>query len=351
MNDILRTQKSCAGTSVKQRLASPSKHIGNSIKTRILKGQQMTKATMTPAKKRTKTRAVGASLSLLMVMLAPQATLAQSNALPSGAYQAGAERIDLASQIQANSQEIAALQCLVSDGVDVEANLASLKQVMTSTDALLAALTSGDEAYNVALPETGQKMLDSIQRVQVQWGPYREWTQLISQAGVTSDQSNYLARHNLNVLHGAKLLESQVLSEYTIPPALLQSDAFTLLIAMRQRTLLQQIKKEVCGIASGNRVLGNQARLQNAQKLFDLSLGALQNGLPGAGVSAPPNDAIANQLADVAVTWADAKTGFDTFKGASDMDAAVTLLAGIDAVSAKMSDVAPLYVAAIRERN
>jgi len=311
----------------------------------------MTKATMLPATARPKTRVVGASLSLFMLLLTPQAAFAQETALSSTAYKSGAERIDLASQIQANTQEIAALQCLVSDGVDVDANLVSLTQVLTSTDALLAALVSGDEDLNVALAETSQKTLDSIQRVQVQWDPFREWTNLVTQAGVTAEKPNYLARHNLNVLHGARLLESQIMSEYTIPPALLQSDAFTLLIAMRQRTLLQQIKKEVCGIGSGNPVLGNADRLQRAYEMFDLSLGALQKGLPGAGVTAPPNGTIADQLAEVATTWANVKTSFDTFDSTSGVNAAAPLLADIDALSAKMSQIAPLYVSAIRERN
>jgi hypothetical protein len=289
-----------------------------------------------------------AALRVVALVLFAQSSSAQDNAL---AYAAGAERIDLAGQIQARTQEIAVLNCLITAGIMVEENRKSMKDAVGSVDSLLNALSMGDISYNVELAESSQTALSSIQRVRIQWDPFKKAAEEVSLGANPADGQRYIEKHNLNILHGTKLLESQIIAEYAIPPALLQSDAFTLHITMRQRALMQQIKKEACGVMSGNRILGTRQRLDRAVSLFDKSFIALREGYPSAGVSTPPNSTIAKKLDDMVSDWAAANALLkDLGQGASSQEVE-RLEAMLDAVYQKMVEIAPLYVVAIRERN
>lgn len=106
-----------------------------------------------------------------------------------------------------------------------------------------------------------------------------------------------------DMLHASKELLGFVVAEYSDPSQMLQSDAVLLQIAERQRMLEQEIANATCLIGEGIKVDASRAQLKAAIPLYEVSLAALRNGLPEAGVAAPPTLAIDLWLSDISERW------------------------------------------------
>jgi len=233
----------------------------------------------------------------------PMTSAVAQDAQPSGAvYISGAERIEIGDRIRMQSQRISAMACMMDAGVNVDAHRTAIQEAITEVDALLAGMKDGDATLNLTVAEDDRRMLSAIRGVKLQWEHFRDALNL-RLSDIELVGPDYVSRQNLNLMHASKFLVSETVNRYTIPPALLQSDAFTLQIAARQRSLAQQIAKESCALMTGNAVMGSSRRLQNATKRFDASFNALLNGFPAAGVSAPATDEIQERLSDMSADW------------------------------------------------
>jgi len=191
-----------------------------------------------------------------------------------------------------------------------------MSDAMGEYDMLFAALTDGNADLGIGLAEESRKMQNALRGMSLQWDRYKAAVQARLSGQIAERGPDYVSRQNLNVMHSGKYLISEVINHYTIPPALLQGDAFTLDIVARQRSLSQQIAKEACGVITDNGTLGRTVRLQRAVRLFDASYNALVSGFPGAGVSPPPTPAIKAGLDDIAGNWSAVKAEIDQVTGA-----------------------------------
>lgn len=269
---------------------------------------------------------------------------AQEGGATEGVYLSGAERIATGDRIRMLSQRISATACLVDAGVDMDKNRQVIADDIAQADGLLAAMKDGDSEIGIDVPEDDRKMLSAIRGVKLQWEPFRSAAELRLQAGVSAQGPDYVSRQNLNLMHASKYLISEVVSRYSIPPALLQSDAFTLQIMARQRSLSQQIAKESCGLLTGNTIMGNEKRLQNAVSRFDVSLTALVNGLQAAGVSPPPSAEIDTGLKEMAADWAALRADLATVTAGNDVPRAAQISEQMDGILRKLEALVPLYV-------
>lgn len=282
-----------------------------------------------------------------LAMAALFATMAFAPALAqdsSGVYLSGAERIDVSDRVRFLSQRISAAACLVDAGLDVETHRDVIAQAVGDFDNYMDALRDGDAALGITVVEEDRKMLTAIRGVQLQWDGFRRAAQARLGGGEVPSGPDYVSRQNLNLMHASKYLISEVISTYSIPPALLQSDAFTLDIVARQRSLSHQIAKEACGVITGNTVMGNMVRFDKSVRRYDASFNALLNGFEAAGVSPPPTPEIRAGLQAMADDWVALRADLAQVSGAADPALAVSIFNQFDSMSDQFDALIPLYV-------
>jgi len=270
---------------------------------------------------------------------------AQESSAPAGVYLAGAERIEIGDRVRMYSQRITAMACMIDAGVNVDENQAAITQAMAEVDVLLDAMKNGNSDLNVATVEEDRRMLEAIRGVALQWDIFKDALELRMNVGSDAIVGpDYVSRQNLNLMHATKYLISETVSKYTIPPALLQNDAFTLQIAARQRTLSQQIAKETCGILTGNAVMGSEVRLAKSTRRFDASFNALVNGFESAGVSAPATSEIREGLTAMSNDWTTLRAELEQVNKNSDPATVGALYGQLDSLMARFDTLVPLYV-------
>jgi hypothetical protein len=258
-----------------------------------------------------------------------------------------AERINYASTVRATGQQMALAICLSQAGVNTEANGKVVADGTAELAKLVAALEMGDESMGLE-KEEHQPIISAVRGLNSQWTRFDEQVKKLA-AGDEADKAfAYISRQNLNMSYASRNFLVRTMQFYVVAPELLQSYAFTLDIAARERALLMQMAKESCGLATGNTVMGNVKRLQNASRLFDLSLNALKNGFEAAGVITPPTPEIEAALADISTDWAALKPEFEKVNGSGVIDVAKATEIGAmsDALYVKLVALADLYVAA-----
>ncbi|MFQ1701416.1 type IV pili methyl-accepting chemotaxis transducer N-terminal domain-containing protein [Loktanella agnita] len=296
--------------------------------------------------KKTHTRLRHALCMFAVVATTGSTAIAQGTSQSAGVYLAGAERIVVGDDIRSLSQQIAVAACLHDANVDANTYGTVMTQSMAEYDALMDALINGNPAVGIDVAEDDRKILAALRGLSLQWDRFNAAVDAKLAGSTEGSGPDFVSRQNLNVMHSSKYLISELISRYSIPPALLQSDAFTLNIATRQRSLAMQIAKEACGVITGNRTLGNQNRLENAMTRFDLSLTALVNGFPAAGVSPAPTPEIRSDLTDIMATWTTAKTQLGTVSGPGDAATAARIYEQMRDISGQLDNLIPLYVTA-----
>ncbi len=274
----------------------------------------------------------------------PVPVLAQESATV--ADMQGAERIDLTARVRAISQRVAAATCYSQAGIDAEAFKAVATESLAEFATLIAALEKGDANLGITRPEEARKILSGIRGISLQWEPFNVAAMQVIDGSAPDEGWAFVARQNLNLMHASKYLVGELVAEYAIPPDLLQSHALTLDIAAREMALSQQMAKEVCGINTGNDVLGKKERLKNAARLFDASLNALRNGLEAAGVIAPPTPEIKAALEQATTEWEAVKAEIAKVTGPDSVDqaASVDIYNRLDVLYKTFRDVSVQYV-------
>lgn len=257
--------------------------------------------------------------------------------------QSGIERVIASGQLRMLSQQISASACLMDANVSSEANKEIIASGIAEFDLILDALRDGDVGQGIATAEGNRKMLSAIRGLSLQWDGLKAAAENRITGRPSDDLVDYLSRQNLNTMHAAKFLVTEAVNTYAIPPALLQTDAFTINILVRQRSLAHQISKELCGIVSSNQTMGNSARLSNAIMLFDASLSALLSGFPAAGVSAPQAESSREALATMSESWAILKSEIEDAATQTDIALVAQLIGRLTDMQVSLDDLVTVY--------
>jgi len=277
----------------------------------------------TPLRHKIGKTATAAALALAVTGLAPHHTFAQSGNVPAPTVDedialvqfleeiGGAERINYAGKLRMLSQRIAAAACIVHADINPGESEALLHGSIEEFDKILAALEFGDEGLGIIGVEERRKTLAAIHALKERWSAVEEIVREVENHSATEAHVQFIADENMAVLGDAKLLVSEVSGQYADPTALLQSDALRIDIAGRQRMLTQKISKEVCFIGSDINAAASMEVLGGTINMFEVSLNALQHGMPEAGIGPAPNDEIAAQLTQVSADWSAIKPHLD----------------------------------------
>lgn len=231
-----------------------------------------------------------------------------------------AERINNSGKLRSLTQRIPAAACNVLAEIAPDESEALLHDSIIEFDKILAALEFGDPDLGIIGAETRRKTLAAINVLKEHWVPVEEIMLEIENHETTAEHVQYMADQNMIILEDAKLLVSEISGEYADPTALLQADAIRIDIAGRQRMLTQKVSKEVCFVESGINAEASREVLGQTINMFEVSLNALLNGMPDAGISPAPTEEIRVQLTTVESDWNAIKPHFDVVLAGGKLD-------------------------------
>jgi hypothetical protein len=223
-----------------------------------------------------------------------------------------AERIQRSGSLRMLSQRISATVCNRAAGIAVDDADKYLKRSIRDYRRILAGLKSGDPGLGLYGPEKDRIVLRTISEIDEIWAPLDYIFNTVEADALTFDHAVEVASIAPGMLESSKQLVGVVAAEYSDPSQMLQSDAILLQISERQRMLEQEIANATCMIGDGIQVEAAQDKLKEAVALYEVSLAALRNGMPEAGVAAPPTRAIDLWLGDISERWSAVRPVLDT---------------------------------------
>ncbi|MEM7718514.1 MAG: type IV pili methyl-accepting chemotaxis transducer N-terminal domain-containing protein [Pseudomonadota bacterium] len=255
-------------------------------------------------------------------------------------------RVTLASELRMLTQKIGSASCRVNAGIGTETAIEDLTEARQAFNTIMNGLENGSLALGIPSAERNRVVLQSLEAVHAAWKPIDEASEtLISNAAGKERAHEVIASDTSKLLQATVILTSDVSGRYSNPNELTQADAMALNIAGRQPMLGHQIAKEVCGIVAGKATAGTTEALGQSLDMYSVSLSALRDGMPQAGVNPPPNDTIREELAAINETWRSNKPVLDAIRGGMQPTAEnVQALAQVSAeLTTDMNNVVTLY--------
>ncbi|SFJ88834.1 type IV pili methyl-accepting chemotaxis transducer N-terminal domain-containing protein [Jannaschia pohangensis] len=226
-------------------------------------------------------------------------------------YDGAKARVNRSASLRALSEAIASASCRMSAGIETETATQELADFRDDFRAILAALENGSDIMGMPGAEKRARLLNVIHETESQWNPMDEAIAHLldgtgSQADTAVIRTSYKPLFDQTVI-----LAADVSGQYSDPLELMQSDATVLNFADRQRMLVQRMTRDMCELAAGTASEGTLEELTATVELFDLSLTALRDGMPAAGVKPPPSDAIKASLSATYGVWQENHGIFD----------------------------------------
>ncbi len=257
----------------------------------------------------------------------------------------GTQRINLAGKFRSLSQRIPAVACVLVNSEDPETMAPMLAKSGKRFNRILAALRDGDDELGIHGKEEKRRILVRLDELAALWAPIFEAGQHISAGTDVEESLKYISENNMALLQAAKLLVAEIEAEYANPVDITVSEALLINYSGRQRMLSQKVAKEACGVATGNAALGSVDDLKATVSMFNMTLMALKNGMPEAGLMAAPTDQIKEQLESSIKGWEgiSATTSQVTGEGSIDSKAMTDLFWSLDAARKAMNKITGLY--------
>lgn len=217
----------------------------------------------------------------------------------------GSERVDFSGRLHMLSQRIAASACMWKSNQDPDISRGLVAGSASEVDRILDALEFGNARVKIVGAETRKRTLETIHSFRTQWAPVRDAINVMMESGVTDEHMATIETANIPLLETATLLVSEISGQYSDPAELLQVDAIMVDISGRQRMRTQKLLKEACELWNGNSQ--TKDTLAETIELFDVSLAALRDGMPDAGVAPAPTPAIREKLDGIHTEWQEIK--------------------------------------------
>ena len=265
--------------------------------------------------------------------------------------ESGPERIDQAGKLAMLTQRIPASACNAAAGIGGDVAKGFLAASIGEFDRIISALEFGDVYISIKKPETDRSVLRRIDEMNSVWGPVREDVLPIADlksATTTIEEVATSAEMAPELLDITEALIGDLIGEYADPSLLLATDAVGLDIVGRQRMMPQIISKATCMIAEGLDTETARAELDASIGLFELSLGALLNGMPEAGLRAAPSDELKADFARVIDFWQGVKPTIETLKsdGTLPTEQREYVYGELNTLTAMLNEVARKYAMA-----
>ena len=215
----------------------------------------------------------------------------------------GPDRIQLAQRLTMLTQKVAASSCALTSDIAVQESHDELEEAMHEVDIILDALMHGNDALHVFGPEKNRRTLHDIEVLWEEWRETHGAVETVLADGHDVESAHVIDDHNLTLLEKATVVAGDILSQYSHPFEMTQSDALLIKIASRQKMLTQKMSKDACEIWTGYHADLGRQDLEETMVIFQNSLEALRDGLPAAGVAKAPTPEIAADLDSLLKRW------------------------------------------------
>ena len=260
----------------------------------------------------------------------------------------GSERINLSGKLRMLSQRIPSAACHLNSDVAPTAAKDLLNGATAEFQKIVDGLEFGDPDLGVIGEENRRKTLIAIQNLRDNWKTVFERVIHLNDVGHDDDDVRHLAEHNMPLLGTAKLLVTEITGQYSDPTSLLQVDSLRIDIAGRQRMLTQKMSKEACFALNDINTEANIKAMKGTIQMFDLSLHALRDGLPAAGIKPTTNPDIKSKLDVVFEDWAAVKPDLEALAEGKTWDAATWehVFIGLNKTMKDMNTVVGMYAQA-----
>lgn len=275
-------------------------------------------------------------------------TTAQAQSLDAVYYDGGKARVNRSASLRGLSEAVASASCRLNAGYDVETATAELASIHESFGTILNGLTNGDRTLGMPGAEQSQRIINALNTTSDLWSPMDAAAiRMLDGAGSDADaqliQQGYAPLFDQTVI-----LAAEVSGAYSNPLELLQSDATVLNFASRQRALAQRMTRAVCELASGTGTDETLGELVTTVDMFELSMTALLEGYPAAGVNPPPNDVVKGSLQKAYTIWQSTRGIFDDIKSgrAATVDDVLASNALTQQITTGMNNAITLYLIA-----
>ncbi|MCF6305473.1 MAG: type IV pili methyl-accepting chemotaxis transducer N-terminal domain-containing protein [Rhodobacteraceae bacterium] len=240
-----------------------------------------------------------------------QSTPLHAESTPENALEQALLAIDFAGRQRMFAQRMAGLSCLVHMDIEAEANSAEAVGIRDRFALTLVDLRMGNADIGLSR-EINPKVLESINTAAE---PFEQISELLS----VLESQNFMSVQRLqaiSVLTNSVFTTSDQLTSQ-IQAARNQAlqdlpliTAMIINISGRQRMLAEKAFKELCLIQAGVDIDINLENLAATITIFDNTMTALINGMPGL-IPAPPNEEIKSKLLEVQAIWLPAKDLLD----------------------------------------
>lgn len=254
-------------------------------------------------------------------------------------------RIDMAGRQRMLAQRMTMLSCLVHLDIDAESNSQKALAVRDLYGETLEDLHSGNAALNVMAATTPQ-VLSAISDARA---PFQEISDLLStlegNSAMSIQRLQAIANASEQVFQTAYDLTNQAQSASSVAlQGLPLINSMIINISGRQRMLAEKSAKLFCLAQAGINVDQNLQELTKTESIFDNTMLALINGMPGV-ILPPPTAEIKTKLERVWATWKPAKDMLDSaVEGATfSADDIAFVVSELETVRVMMNEVVKLY--------
>ncbi len=253
--------------------------------------------------------------SFLRIIALPIAISASFSPLPLAAQTEALDealaRIDVSGRQRMFAQRMAGLSCLVSLDIEAETHAREALEIRDQYRETLENLRAGNPEIDITA-ETDTNVKRAIAAAIV---PFEELSDLLSvfetRSTLATQRLQAISVSSSQVFETAATLASQVqASRSSALHDLTLIKSMIINISGRQRMLAEKAFKEFCLAQAGADTQKNLERLDETVRIFDNTLGALINGLPGM-ILPPPNDEIKTKLEEVRGVWEPVKAILD----------------------------------------
>ncbi|MGR3513138.1 MAG: type IV pili methyl-accepting chemotaxis transducer N-terminal domain-containing protein [Paracoccaceae bacterium] len=258
-------------------------------------------------------------------------------------------RIRTSVKIKLRAQSISAAACHLKMGMNPDALKTPISGQIAEFEKFVNALVEGDPSLGIAVPEARKLTHRAAQRVTDAWVPVKAAAQKIALGDGEAQDIDQILAGNLEILEEGHNFTAELVQQYANPAESTLADLFTVVIATRQGMLSQKISKESCMVTYAG---GSAKKLGETMSVFENTLYALRDGLPGTGIEAAPTEAIAAGLSEALEQWYAVRTVLQEIQSGADVAPAAHAdkMAQLDALKVKMLEVSTLYVDYLKEK-
>jgi len=259
-------------------------------------------------------------------------------------------RVAFSDKMRMYSQRMAGSACTLAAGVAPEESKGYLAVASREFNRILKALEHGDAALGIVGAEENGRTLEALTEVKQDWVPMDAIVQTILRDGPNEKLLRELTSRNGALMDHSAIVVSVVSNQYSDPTSLILSDAIRLQIAGRQRMLTQKLILDACLLQEGETSTSERLLFKETIDLFDISLAALQRGMPEAGVYPTQDDKILSGLAKVESEWRNLQWPLRAvIAGASwDAETRANVYTGLNMLMHEMDKVVVAYTSAAK---